>query len=197
MIRISRLAMVVTSAFVLAHALGASVAAGAPAATYRPDARISKDCSNIPDWQVCSPDLVGDGLYNRTARNQKRQHIDYLTYSTERDPRVIVFEISIQNDGSVADRFKVDADGVTNGYRVKFFRKSTNITSAVEAGTYTTPSIAPGASVVIKAKVVMPCGSWDYCGQDRAERLITVRSVGDASVRDAVKFVRKVWECTC
>jgi hypothetical protein len=175
--------------------------AAATQGTYRPDVRISKKCSNIPDWQSCNPQLAGDNLYNATARKQKRKHVDYLTYSTEPDPRVVVFRISIQNDGSLADRFRVDADGTTLGYVVKFVRKSTIITTAVEAGTYTTPQLAPGASLVIKAKVVMKCPPFDSCGRDRAfdiaERLVTVRSVGDPTKRDAVKFVRQPWECTC
>lgn len=196
-----RLIALVLGSFLSISAVGSVGAAGgiaSPAATFfRPDARISKVCSNIPEWQACDPAIAGDNIYNGTAKNQNRNHIDYLTYSTERDPRVVVFKISIQNEGNVADRFSVDADGVSSGYKVKFFRQSNNITSAVEAGMYRTPSLAPGASVVIKAKVVMPCDSWDNCGQQRAERLVTVRSVGDASMRDAVKFVRKIWVCTC
>ena len=201
MIRITRLTLVATSALVLAHAFGASVAAGTPDATYRPDARISKKCSNIPAWHNCDPSLVGDGVYNATGKNQKRNHIDYLSYGAYEDPRVVVFKISIQNDGSVSDRFTVDANGLTTGYVVKFLRKSTNITAAVEAGTYTTPLLAPGATFQIKAAVAMPCPSHDDCGRDRAydvaERLVTIRSVGDTSLRDAVKFVRKPWVCTC
>ena len=193
------LALLTSAALVALAAPVATAGGSAPAngASYRPDGQISKDCSNIPEWQACNPALAGDNVYNATGKKQKRSHIDYLTYSTERDPRAVVFRISIQNEGSVADRFRIDADGVTAGYVVKFLRKTTNITSAVEAGTYTTPVLAPGASFVIKAKVVMPCDSWDYCGQDRAVRLVTIRSVADPSALDAVKFVRRVWECTC
>lgn len=154
-------------------------------------------CSGVPEWRNCDPAWVGDGLYNKTAKNQKRAWTDYLTSSSERDPRVVVFKISIQNDGTVADSFRVSADGITGGYLVKFLRDSTNITSAVENGTYQTPTLSPGASLAIRAKVVMPCDSWDYCGQDRATRLVTVFSVGDTSARDAVKFVREAWACTC
>ena len=181
----------------LAVPVSAAPSGAGTAATYRPDGRIALACQYVPDWQPCNPDWTGDNVYNRTGRNQKLVWTDFLTYSTERDPRVIVFRISIQNDGSVADRFRVDADGVTSGYLVKFFRMATNISSAVEAGTYTTPLIAPGASLILKAKVVMPCDSWDDCGQDRAHRLVSIRSVGDPAARDAVKFIRRIWVCTC
>ena len=180
----------------LASAMPVS-AGGSPASSHRADASIRLVCSGVPEWRNCDPAWVGDGIYNKTAKNQKRAWTDFLTYSNKRDPRVVVFKISIQNKGSVADSFRVSADGITSGYRVKFVRGSTNITSAVENGTYQTPALSPGASFVIQAKVVMPCDSWDDCGQDRATRLVTVRSVGDSSARDAVKFVRKIWVCGC
>ena len=185
-----------------APASAAQIGAGPAAPTYRPDGQIAVACEYVPDWYgPCNPNWTGDNVYNTTGKNQKRSYTDYLQYGGEPDPRVIVFRILIQNDGSVADRFRVDADGVTTGYVVKFFRKSTNVTSAVDAGTYATGVIAPGASVVLKAKVVMPCPSHDDCGRDRAydiaQRLVTIRSVGDPLTRDAVKFVRKPWVCTC
>ncbi len=171
--------------------------ASSTGARYRPDARIRLACAYTTDWQPCEPDWVGNNVYNRNAVGQKSRWTDYLTYSNERDPRVMVFKISIENDGSVADRFTVNADGVTSGYRVAFLRGSTNVTAAVEGGTYRTPLLSPGASHVLKAKLVMPCDSWDNCGQDRATRLVTVRSLKDPSMRDAVKIVRRIWECTC
>lgn len=200
---ISRAGLVAISAGLLTMSIALPVSAGSagPAAAYRPDGLISIVCTRVPEWRNCDPAWVGDGIYNSTARNQKRVWTDYLTYSAERDPRVVVFKIRIQNDGSALDSFRVDADGETAGYVVKFLRKSTNITAALEAGTYSTPVLAPGATFVIKAKVVMPCPSLDDCGRDRAfdvaKRLVTVSSFGAPSVRDAVKFVREPWVCTC
>ena len=182
----------------LAMSLAAVFASPAVAATaYRPDAQISVVCTGLPEWRNCDPSIAGDDIYNRTARHQKRTFTDYLTYSTEPDPRVVVFKIRIENGSTAADQFRIDADGTTAGYIVKFFRKTTNITTAVENGTFVTPVLAPGATHIIRAKVIMPCDSMDYCGQDRADRLVTVRSVGDPTVGDAVKFTRLAWECTC
>ena len=193
----------VLSISIIALALGmAPASASAMSGTHQPDARISKDCSNIP-WDWCDSTMLGDGIYNGTGRKQRKRHLDFLSYGSPSspDPRVVTFKISIQNDGVFADRFTVDADGTTLGYVVKFLRKSNDITAAVEAGTHTTRLLERGATVVILAKVVMPCPSHDDCGRDRAfdiaERLVTVRSVGDSTRRDAVKFVRKPWECTC
>ena len=168
-----------------------------PAALHRPDARIRLACAYTTDWQPCEPDWVGDGVYNTSAKGQKSRWTDYLTYSNHRDPHVIVFKISIENDGSGPDAYSVSASGVTSGYRIKFLRGTTDITAAVAAGTYRTPPVSEGGAHVIKAKVVMPCHSWDSCGQDRASRLVTIRSVGDPAIADAVKLVREIWTCTC
>jgi hypothetical protein len=191
----ARVTSAVLSVAVLAAFASPALAGAAP--KYQPDGRIAAVCTDMPEWRNCDPSLFGDGIYNGTARNQKRVHVDYLTYSVERDPRVVVFRISIQNDGWATDRFEIAASGVTSGYTVKFLRGSTNVTEAVEGGSYTTPLLSPGATHVVKAKVVMPCDSWDNCGQDRADRLVTIRSLGSPSLVDAVKFVRKIWECTC
>jgi hypothetical protein len=187
---------------VTALAIGlAPTSVGAHTVADRPDARIAKKCAGIPAWQNCNPARAGDDIYNGTGKNQKRVHVDYLSYGGEPDPTVVVFLLSIQNDGSVNDRFGIDANGTTVGYTLRFLRGSTDITAAVEAGSYTTPFIAPGESIVIKAKVGMPCPSHDDCGRDRAfdiaERVVTVRSMGDPAKRDAVKFVRRPWVCTC
>ena len=199
---VALLLLTCTALVTFAVPAAAEAGVGPATTTYRPDGQIAIACEYVPDWYgPCNPDWTGDNVYNKTGKNQKLSYTDYLQYGGEPDPRVIVFRILIENDSAFADRFSVDADGVTIGYVVKFFRKSTNVTSAVEAGTYTTGLIAPGASVVLKAKVVMPCPSHDDCGRDRAydiaERLVTIRSVGDPATRDAVKFVRKPWVCTC
>jgi hypothetical protein len=169
----------------------------AAGASHRPDGRIKIDCTGVVDWRMCPDTWTGAGIYNQTAKNQKVVWDDYFDYATEPDPRVVWFNISMRNAGSVSDRFRVNADGISSGYNVNFFRGSTKITSAVEAGTYLTPRLAPGETFLIRAKVAMPCEPTSDCGQDRASRLVTVRSHADPAVADAVKFVRKRWVCTC
>lgn len=194
---VSRIFAAALISVVTIAAIPVGVLAGASTATYRPDARIRFVCDGVAEWRMCNPELVGNNIYNTTAKGQKRTWNDYFDYSTEPDPRVVMFAISIQNDGAVADRFKVTADGVTRGYRVRFLRGTTNITSAVEAGTYVTPRIDPGSAIVIKVKVVMPCDPSEDCGQDKASRLVTVISKGNPALADAVRFTRQRWVCYC
>lgn len=108
--------------------------------------------------------------------------------------------ISIQNDGSRGDRFKVSAPGarVTNDWRVGYLlvtgcRDHCPITSAVRAGTYRTPRLAPGEQYFIMAVLTARIG---FSGNVR--RLVTIKSVGDPTKEDAVKFVLKEFtDCGC
>jgi hypothetical protein len=179
-----------------------SVAAAAPtqaANAYRPDVRIKIDCKGVVEWRMCPDTWTGEGVYNKTANNQRVVWEDFMDYASEPDPRVMYFKISILNAGTKADRFLVEANGVTNGYKVKFLRGSKDITSAVESATYMTPRIAPGGKFLIRAKVAMPCkqNTVTYCGQDLANRLVTVSSYTAPAVVDSAKFVRRLWVCTC
>ena len=69
--------------------------------------------------------------------------------------KTVKFSVSVQNDSSSAsDTFKLLATGTVSAmYTVKYFHGTTNITAAVVAGTYTTPSLGVGASYVITVKV--------------------------------------------
>ncbi len=73
------------------------------------------------------------------------------------------FGISVQNDGTAADSFKLLGAGSSTHYNVKYLDGTTIITSQVVAGTYTTPSLPPGGSHLITAKVTVkstaPAGS--------------------------------------
>ncbi len=139
-----------------------------------------------------NPDpYVGNGVYNTTGAHQTSR-ADF--YSANVSSYTYTFDISIQNDGTRADRFKVKATGTSaSGWTVRFFRGATNITTAVVAGTYQTSSLAPSASYLIKAKVtetlhgVTP-GPW---------RLVTIASSADATKKDAVKFVMRHVSCGC
>ena len=148
------------------------VAAWGPLATYRPDGRIRKGSGN----------LVGNDVYNTTGSNQTR------TGSTA-PGNTITFNISLQNDGDVADRLRVGATGTSaTGYAIKYFRGTTDITAAVNGGTYQTASLAPGSSITIAAKVTVKATA---AGGSSVSRLVSVRSVNDSSKVDVVKFVGK------
>jgi hypothetical protein len=122
---------------------------------------------------------IGGNVYNDTGDGQSR-----AGFAHRRD--LVLFRIGIQNDGIVRDRFKISAEGAAaSGYRVRYFFKTREITSAVEAGTYLSRSLNPGYRQTIEAwvKVRTTAAAGSNVG-----RLLTITSVNDPSVLDAVKF---------
>lgn len=139
---------------------------------YRPDGRI----------RLGAGAFVGNNIYNTTGINQSR------TGSAVRGA-TITFGISIQNDGTTADQFKVMATGsATSEFGVTCFRGATDVTTAVVAGTYQTASLAPGATFLITVKVKVK--STATVGS-KVTRLVTLSSVAAATKQDAVKLTGK------
>jgi hypothetical protein len=135
----------------------------------RPDGRIKKG----------SGTLVGNDIYNTTGTDQSRS-------GSATAGSMLTFTISVQNDGAVADSFKVAASGTTvSGYTVRYFRGTTNITSQVVAGTYQTASLSVGSTFAIKAKVTVTATA---AKGSTITRLVTLTSVKDTSKKDAVKL---------
>jgi hypothetical protein len=62
----------------------------------------------------------------------------------------------IQNDGAVAASFTLKGSAGSNGFTVSYFKGTVNITSAVQAGTYATGSLAPSAHVTVKITMHAP-----------------------------------------
>jgi CSLREA domain-containing protein len=145
-------------------------------------ATVSATTTNKPDGRVRkgSGSLVGDNVYNSTGLNQ--------TKSGSTTPgNTIKFGISVQNDATTSDQFKVHATGVSaTGYAIKYFHGTADITAAVVAGTYTTPALATGGTFLITAKVKVTSTA---ATGSRVTRLATITSVADATRQDAVKFI--------
>lgn len=139
-------------------------------ADYQPDARIRR---------IGRTNQLGNDIYNTTAVGQT------LT-ATAVGPSFRRFVVSIENDGDLADAFTVAAPGFpTSGYSVKYFHRKTDITAAIEAGTYQTPPIAPGGVYRIRAVVeVTP-----PLGVSGISRFVTVTSDADGSTKDVVSFI--------
>lgn len=138
----------------------------------------------VPDGRIRlgTGPYVGNNVYNTTGASQSRA-------GSAARGHMVTFGISIQNDGNAAGRFKVKATGsAAGGYTVKYFQGTTDITPEVVAGTYRTPSLAPGATYLITAKVMVKqtagVGS-------QVVRLVTITSVGSPTIKDAVKFIGK------
>jgi hypothetical protein len=160
------------------------------AAKYQPDGRI-RLVKLVRLWNgevtQLNSSLKGNNIYNTTGKGQTVKWASYSTtpegYSTRH-----VFAISLQNDGSRSDRFTVRATGTgLTKSTVKYFRGTTNITSAVVAGTYRTPTLAAGEKYVIKATVTNT--------HDVGYRLVRATSIGNSSMVDAVRF--RFYEETC
>jgi hypothetical protein len=142
------------------------------AARYQPDGLI----------RMCRPSCpwLGKNIYNATGAHQSA--VFTQSGGGIAADAYLTFDISIQNDGSAVDSFRVKATGpASSAWTVSYSRGSTNITPAVVAGTYRTPSLAPGATYLIHAKIVIKeVGS--------VTRLVTIRSVTSSTKLDAVKF---------
>jgi CSLREA domain-containing protein len=142
------------------------------AASYKPDGRIRKG----------SGSFVGNNIYNITGLNQTKS-------GTTTRGNTITFTVSVQNDATSADAFKVVPTGTnTTGYTIKYFHGTTDITSAVVAGTFQTPTLPAAGKYGIKVRVTI--GSTAATGSS-VSRLVTITSVGDNSKQDAVKLIAK------
>lgn len=140
--------------------------------SYQPDGRIKKGSTGT---------LAGDNVYNTDGTNQARSASKAVGAS-------VTFYISIQNDGAAADSFKVSGAGSTTMYSVRYYKGTTEITSAVVAGTYQTASLAVGSATQVKA--VVKVKSTATAGSS-VSRLVTITSTHDGTKKDAVLFTVK------
>ena len=152
---------------------------------YQPDGRIQQGPFGVAgDQALYNPGpWLGYHIYNATGAHQTA--VVTQTGGADAVGIYYTFGISIQNDGSATDRFKVKATGAPSAWVVTYSRGTTNITSAVVAGTYQTPSLAPGATYLISARITLPQSSNLSFS---VARLVTIRSVANSTKIDAVKF---------
>ena len=162
-------------------------AQASPAVARKPDGRIRLGTHGYPGKTTSYyAAFVGNNIYNTTGSRQKATVESFNLL----EGAFFTFDISIQNDRTRADRFKVKATGAaTGGWKVAYFRGTTNITSAVVAGTFRTASLAPGATYLIVARITK--------GSGNMTRLVTIRSVANTTKADAVMFGYKEGACGC
>jgi hypothetical protein len=145
----------------------------AAAVVRQPDGRIRLGTSGA---------FIGDNVYNTSGASQSKT-------GSARKGKTVTFGISIQNDGTAADSFKVKATGsASSKYTVKYYAGTKDITAKVVAGTYRTASLAVGVAVLITAKVTIKTSA---AKGSKVTRLVTITSAGDSSKKDAVKFVAR------
>ena len=99
----------------------------------------------------------------------------------------LTFFIKIANEGDSADGFKVRRSaGYNNGYRVRYYDAANNdVTGKVTAGTFTTPSLLPEQTYVMRATVKVSSLA-TLCSF--TSRRLTVSSNGNSNAKDAVRF---------
>lgn len=170
-------------AILLGALLAVFVATPAAAAGHQPDGwvRYYQYHSGFGGNIVAPTAWVGQNIYNLSGTGQVAKRTTSGTYETG---SYFEFQVFIQNDGS-ADRFKVHATG--QGSTFKYLHGTTNITSAVVAGTYQTPSLGSGDTYTLKVRVRIATGA----------RLITLTSVANSTKKDAVKVKVTYSSCGC
>jgi len=185
----------VSTGFVLFLAVPglATATSDAGTAAIQPDARtrLQKTASQYFGTEAYNDPWTGDDVYNTSGIGQSIR-TRYYTEAPGWDRWV--FGVSIQNDGSNSDGMRVQATGTpVRGWTVKYFVGSTNVTTAVRNGTFTTSSIAPGEDYLLKVKFTR----YELFDTDPVRQLIAVTSVTNPNRVDAVKLVFKPMTCGC
>ena len=93
--------------------------------------------------------------------------------------------LTIQNDGDVADSFSLDVTGASpDGYVLRYFRNRSQheLTSEIEAGTFVTPTLAPGQRYRIRVRIQTTKAA---VHKSLLTRLFTFTSENDGSAQDA------------
>ena len=174
----------------LAGGLLAALLAATPslaAGSYQPDGWIRWQSFRYDDGGEFSDRYPWSGkdVYNTTGRHQT----EYVDLGIEKGTYQ-VFRVRIENDGASPDRFRVAGTG-TGHWDVKYFRRTTDITSAVVAGTYQTRLLRHGETAGFRIEVNV-----DPDVADRT-RLVTISSVGNPNQTDVVRLKGSFNLCRC
>jgi len=123
----------------------------------------------------------GNDIYNADASGQ-------TVIGSGAVGEILTFWIQIGNDRNDFDSFKVKRSGrFHDGYRVRYYSATgKDVTGQVNAGSFTTPELAPHGTYVMKATVkVRPFATQG----SSVSRYITVSSVDAPGINDSVRFV--------
>ena len=120
---------------------------------------------------------VGDDVYNTSGAGQGRT-------SSNRRGTTATFFAQVQNDGPNPDELTVKGSAGGSGFTVRYLVGTTNVTAAVVAGTFSTGTLAPGASATLKVQVVV--GATTTFGRAQTVAL-TATSAALSTQKDKVK----------
>jgi hypothetical protein len=109
-------------------------------------------------YTVRLPGRVPDGLVRKAGGSWRGNDVyGSPTGQTVRErvrrTRTAVAHWRIQNDGERADAFRLVAPGSNRRFRVHYLSDGVDVTAAVVAGTYRTPTLQPGQSVTLRVTV--------------------------------------------
>jgi hypothetical protein len=119
-----------------------SVSATFEAIVYRPDALIRSSSTTF--W-------TGDNVYSPTGAGE-------TVSTTATRGTMATFSIGAQNDGNVADAMTVAGPGGVKGFAVHYHDGTTDVTTDVAQGTYSTGPLPPGTDFAITMTVTVAKG---------------------------------------
>lgn len=122
---------------------------------------------------------VGDGIYNTTGTDQSR------TGSARRGSSVKFFVVA-QNDAAFPDRLWLSGRASTRRFSIRYSVGGTDVSEQIVAGTYRTPSLAPGDDVVVKVVVTVRRAA--KLGSRLVAKMTLTPSIGGSPL-DVVKVV--------
>lgn len=132
-----------------------------------------------PDGSVSKGALFrGDNIYNTSGRRQT------VSKSVTTGIHARTFTVMAQNDGTVADRFRLTGPGRKPGFTVKYFDQATNISALVKGPGFVTPLLAPGATYAITVTIKTTAAA--VSGSRFKAKVMTTASQNPASM-DAVR----------
>ena len=118
-------------------------------------------------------------------------HTDQLARQTVPSEKKAFYHVSIQNDGNVADSFRVTGPRSSLHWRVRYFDHKTgnSLTDAMKGGGWRTPSLKPDKAVRIRVEVTPR--ELTSAG-DKLIAKIKAVSTGDSTKADRVKAITHV-----
>jgi hypothetical protein len=122
---------------------------------------------------------LGDNIYNTTGAGQTRTVASGAGTSR-------TFVIRVWNDSPTTDSYLLRGTGSVSGFTVKYLKGptgTTDITTAVLAGTYRIANVTPGGSVVVRLVVALGASVPAAAVRDW---LVTATSQRDTTAKDAV-----------
>ena len=126
---------------------------------------------------TASASFIGDNVYDLTGAGQS------VTAPTAHGATQ-QFDIGVQNDGTTPDNFVLTGAGSAGGITAHYYSGTTDITSAVVAGTFDTGSLDPGAAA--SYRLTLTVGASAPTGSIRSWP-VTARSVHQSTKADVVK----------